>query len=369
MSVNVLGVRFREAAKIYYFAPPEEPLYAGEYVVVPTAHGEEMARVVITPDADAGATPHDVKAIRRMATGEDRARAAEMQDRADAMLQRLRAIVGELELPMYVAACQVNLEGTEGTAFFQADDPVDFRSVQETIEIEYEIRLHMMQVGPRDRAKLVDGYDICGQRLCCSSWMTAFPKVGIRMAKAQDLSLNPDKISGVCGRLFCCLTFEYDIYRDMRGKLPKLGKQVSTPVGQGRVVAVNVPKESMTVQLDDSGRRVEVPAIEMGLSVRVESAPNEAIEETVRARGTVETTVETGAETGAETKAAGATDEGQAAPRARRRRRRRRRSWREGTPATTEGAPPTSEGAEGGGGRHRRRRKPAEGNGPPPAAG
>lgn len=279
MTANVIGVRFREAAKIYYFAPPQEEVYVGEYVVVPTAHGEELARIVITPDADAGPVPSDVRPIKRLASNDDRVRALEMQDRASAMLRRMRAMIAELELPLYVSAVQINLGGTEATGFFEADEHVDFRGLLEAIEVEYQLSLHMKRIGPRDRAKLIDGYDICGQRLCCASWMTDFPKVGIRMAKAQDLSLNPDKISGVCGRLLCCLTFEFDVYKEMRGILPKLGAHVSTPVGQGRVVAVSVPKQTATVELEHERRRVEVPAAEMGTAVRVETAPNQAIAE------------------------------------------------------------------------------------------
>ena len=323
MTANVIGVRFREAAKIYYFAPPQEEVYVGEYVVVPTAHGEELARIVITPDADAGPVPSDVRPIKRLASNDDRVRALEMQDRASAMLRRMRAMIAELELPLYVSAVQINLGGTEATGFFEADEHVDFRGLLEAIEVEYQISLHMKRIGPRDRAKLIDGYDICGQRLCCASWMTDFPKVGIRMAKAQDLSLNPDKISGVCGRLLCCLTFEFDVYKEMRGTLPKLGAHVSTPVGQGRVVAVSVPKQTATVELEHERRRVEVPAAEMGTAVRVETAPNQAI-----------------AEAGEHPQAAAAPPRGRDAPDrqgdrpVRGRRRRRRRG------ASSEQAPP-----------------------------
>ena len=328
MAVNVIGVRFREAAKIYYFAPPEEEVYVGEYVVVPTAHGDEMARIVITPESDAGPVPSDVKSINRLASAGDRERALAMQDRADAVLQRMRTMLAELELSMYISAVQLNLDGSEATAFFEADEHVDFRDLQEAVEIEYDIRLHMMRIGPRDRAKLVDGYDICGQRLCCSSWMTDFPKVGIRMAKAQDLSLNPDKISGVCGRLLCCLTFEFDVYKEMRGKLPKLGKHVSTPVGQGRVVAVSVPKQTVTVELEQDRRRVEVPAAEMGMAVRVEDAPNEAIEEMLDRAATAPDTQHRGSvrreEQSADTQAASESAAAGATPRRPRRRRRRR---------------------------------------------
>ena len=142
----------------------------------------------------------------------------------------------------------------------------------------------MRLAGQRDRAKLIDGYDICGLRLCCSSWMTEFPKVGIRTAKDQDLSLNPDSISGVCGRLLCCLTFEHEVYREMRGTLPKVGKSVSTPAGMGRVIKLNVLQQYVTISLDDHHQRVDVPVAEIGMAVRTEDSPNQAIADAERER-------------------------------------------------------------------------------------
>ena len=281
MSGNMIGVRFRDAAKIYHFAPPDVPVHEGEYVVVRTAKGLEMGRVVTLPRDDAGPVPQGARPIVRLADADDRAQAEQMRMRGEEMLQRARVLVAERNLPMYVAAVQLNLAGEEGSCHFQADRHVDFTSVRRGVEEEFDVRLHMHHVGPRDRAKLVDGHDICGLRLCCSSWMTDFPKVGIRMAKEQSLALNPDKISGVCGRLLCCLTFEYPVYREMRGKLPKIGKRVSTPAGMGRVVQSNVIKQTITLELDDHAGRVEVPAVEIGMAVRVEEQPNAALEETL----------------------------------------------------------------------------------------
>lgn len=274
---NVIGVRFRDASKIYHFAPPDPPVHEGEYVVVETARGLEMARVVTVPPEDAGPIPADARAVVRLADGSDRARAGEMAERGRRMLERARDLISEHDLPMYAVSFQVNLAGSEATGYFQAEQHVDFTPVVAAIEADFEVRVHMQQAGPRDRAKLVDGHDICGLRLCCASWMTDFPKVGIRMAKEQSLALNPDKISGVCGRLLCCLTFEYDVYREMRGTLPKVGKRVSTPAGMGKVVQINVIKQTATLQLDDHAGRVEVPAQEVGMAVRVEEAPNQAL--------------------------------------------------------------------------------------------
>ena len=152
------------------------------------------------------------------------------------------------------------------------------------MEGKYDVRLNMQQANQRERARLVDGYDICGLRLCCSSWMTDFPHVGIRVAKDQDLSLNPDSISGVCGRLLCCLTFEHEVYREMRGSLPRVGKRVSTPAGMGKVIKLNVLQQKVTIALDDHPQRVDVPADEIGLAVRTEDAPNQALVEAERVR-------------------------------------------------------------------------------------
>ena len=281
MTANMIGVRFRDASKIYHFAPPDEVIHEGEYVVVETARGMEMARVVTVPPEDAGPVPNDARPIVRLADGADRDRADEMRDLGERVLERTRMLVVERGLPMYVVAVQVNLAGSEATCFFQADGHVDFMPAVGTAEAEFSLRMHMQQAGPRDRAKLVDGHDICGLRLCCSSWMPDFPKVGIRMAKEQSLALNPDKISGVCGRLLCCLTFEFDVYREMRGSLPKVGKRVSTPAGMGKVVQANVLKQTIMLELDEHAGRVEVPALEIGLAVRVEESPNAALEETL----------------------------------------------------------------------------------------
>jgi cell fate regulator YaaT (PSP1 superfamily) len=279
MSAQTIGVRFRDASRIYHFAPPEEEMFIGEYVVVETPRGLEMGHVVIVPDGD-GEVPRDVKPIVRLATGEDRDQALAMVEQAEAILREGRKVVQREKLDLYLAGFQVNLEGTEATGFFNAEGHVNFRSLVDALSDSFDLTFHMQHAGPRDRAKIVDGHDICGLRLCCSSWMTEFPKVGIRMAKEQDLALNPDKISGVCGRLLCCLTFEFDVYKEMRGTLPKMGKKVSTPAGMGKVIQVNPLAQQVTIIMDGSFERVRVPAEEIGLAVRIEEAPNQAIVDT-----------------------------------------------------------------------------------------
>ena len=282
----MIGIRIREASRIYHFSAPRGRVYPGDYVVVDRARGDQLARVVTVPDQDAPLKPipHDVRPIVRLADGGDRERAAEQAERADLILQEMRSAAVREEMGLYPVAVELNLDGDRGTAWFQAPDHVDFRPLLDEVEGKYDVRLNMQQANQRERARLVDGYDICGLRLCCSSWMTDFPHVGIRVAKDQDLSLNPDSISGVCGRLLCCLTFEHEVYREMRGSLPRVGKRVSTPAGMGKVIKLNVLQQKVTIALDDHPQRVDVPADEIGLAVRTEDAPNQALVEAERVR-------------------------------------------------------------------------------------
>ncbi len=282
----MIGIRIREASRIYHFAAPKGQVFQGDYVVVDRARGDQLARVVTVPDEDAPnkPIPHDVRPIVRLADADDRERATAQAVRADLILQEMRSTAVREDIGLYPVAVELNLDGDRGTAWFQAPEHVDFRPLLDDVQEKYDVNLHMQQANQRERARLVDGYDICGLRLCCSSWMTDFPHVGIRVAKDQDLSLNPDSISGVCGRLLCCLTFEHEVYREMRGSLPRVGKRVSTPAGMGKVIKLNVLQQKVTIALDDHPQRVDVPADEIGLAVRTEDAPNQALVEAERAR-------------------------------------------------------------------------------------
>jgi cell fate regulator YaaT (PSP1 superfamily) len=282
----VIGIRIREASRIYHFSAPKDRVFAGDYVVVDRARGDQLARVVTVPDPDepSKAMPRDVRPIVRLADANDRERAEHQTRRADEILQDMRTAAVRQDMGLYPVAVELNLDGDQGTAWFQAPDHVDFRPLVSEVQDKHDVRLNMQQANQRERAQLVDGYDICGLRLCCSSWMTEFPHVGIRVAKDQDLSLNPDSISGVCGRLLCCLTFEHEVYREMRGTLPKVGKNVSTPAGMGRVIKLNVLQQYVTISLDDHHQRVDVPVAEIGMAVRTEDSPNQAIADAERER-------------------------------------------------------------------------------------
>ncbi len=282
---KVVGVRFQEAGKVYYFSPEGfEDLEVGEYVVVETSRGLELARVVIAPSQVVNAEiTEPLKPITRMAVAEDLERAELLKARAKQDLEVIRRMVQERNLPMKVVSASYNLDGSRLAIFFTAEGRVDFRDLIRDLSHTLGVQVQLRQVGPRDQAKAVDGYGICGRRLCCSSWLISFPAISIKMAKEQNKPLNPSKISGQCGRLLCCLAYENETYKQLKAELPKPGTMVSTPSGNARVLAANVLKQTVTLQME-SLDVVEMPvsalAIDRGV-VRIISAPPPAPAPTV----------------------------------------------------------------------------------------
>jgi cell fate regulator YaaT (PSP1 superfamily) len=275
-----VGVRFKEAGKIYYFDSGEFDLDVGNHVVVETSHGLEVGRVVISADqVIASEIKESLKPIVRIATPEDVRQARELRERAAADLREAKRRAGDEGLDMHIVSGEYNLDGSQLTFYFTAPDRVDFRGLVRDLSSAFGTKVQLLQVGERDRAKLLDGYDVCGQRLCCASWQTAFPSVSIKMAKEQDLPLNPQKISGVCGRLYCCLTFEYEAYRELRGQLPKVGSMVSTPAGEAKVNSVNVMKKTVTLWLTEQHQLMEMPAVDLQMQYGVTVRPKELVEQ------------------------------------------------------------------------------------------
>jgi cell fate regulator YaaT (PSP1 superfamily) len=280
MATRTVGVRFRQAGKIFYYNALDFELEVGTYVVVESAHGVSAGRVVISPDQvieNQASNQSDMKPVLRLATQEDMDKLAEAQEKAKESLRVAKAKAAEQGLDMTIASGEYDLDGGQFTAYFSAQERVDFRNLVRDLSRDLGTRVQLLQVGDRDRAKLVDGFDICGERLCCSSWMTGFPAVSIRMAKEQDLPLNPQKISGVCGRLYCCLTFEYEDYKELRGKLPKVGSVHSTPAGEAKVMGIDFNREIVKMMLTDSRTFFEVPAIDFQLQNGVTIRPMELV--------------------------------------------------------------------------------------------
>jgi cell fate regulator YaaT (PSP1 superfamily) len=278
---RIVGVRFKQAGKIFYYDAADLEMEVNAYVVVDSAHGLAVGRVVISPDQvianESSSSGEPPKPVLRLATQEDIERDEAMKRKAEEDLRRAKSMVSEQDLAMNIASAEYDLDGSQFTAYFTATERVDFRNLVRDLSRETGARVQLLQVGDRDRAKLTDGVDICGERLCCSSWMTNFPSVSIRMAKEQDLPLNPQKISGVCGRLYCCLTFEYDDYKNLRGTLPKVGAMLSTPAGEARVTGIDFNREVVKLWLTEAHQQVEVAAIDFQLQHGVTVRPMDLV--------------------------------------------------------------------------------------------
>jgi cell fate regulator YaaT (PSP1 superfamily) len=276
-----VGVRFKEAGKVYYFDAGDVILEVGNYVVVETSHGLEIGRVVIAPDQVlANQIKETLKPIVRIATPEDLEQRDRLREQATEQLREAKHQVAEAGMDMQIVSGEYDLDGGQITFYFTSTkERTDFRSLARDLTSQFHTRVQMLQVGERDRAKLLDGYDVCGQRLCCASWQTSFPSVSIKMAKEQDLPLNPQKISGVCGRLYCCLTFEYEGYREIRGQMPKVGSMVSTPLGEAKVNSVNLMSKIARLWLTEQHQVVEMPVVDLQMQYGTTIRPMELVRE------------------------------------------------------------------------------------------
>ncbi|MGH2609042.1 MAG: PSP1 domain-containing protein, partial [Tepidiformaceae bacterium] len=273
---RVAGVRFRNAGKIFYFHASGMRLEVGEYVVVESVRGPEVARVVISPDQvvvnEMGR--EDLKPILRLATEDDIERADDLRRRADALVLEARALAQDAGFPARIDGGDFTLDGRRLTLSFTSEERIDYRDFVRKAADRFKVKVDMRQLGARDRAKLAGGYGICGRELCCSNWLSTFPSISIRMAKEQELPLNPQKISGLCGRLLCCLSYEEEGYREMRKTLPKVGQRCSTPTGEGKVIGVNILRRQVTLVVE--GQRVEVGDRDLGLVVRWDTSSKSA---------------------------------------------------------------------------------------------
>ncbi len=214
-----------------------------------------------------------LKPVVRLATPEDALRLEELQQQARDMMPAYRELVEEEGLDMRPVSIEVLFDGDKAVFYFEAEDRIDFRELVRKLASKFKLRVDMRQIGPRDEARMVGGLGHCGQELCCKRLGGEFCPVSIRMAKEQDLSLNPQKISGICGRLMCCLRYEYDAYKDFKSRAPKVGAKIETPQGAGKVILLDVPKEMITIQVDDD-KKVSVPLCDMTISNSESTRPD-----------------------------------------------------------------------------------------------
>jgi cell fate regulator YaaT (PSP1 superfamily) len=266
---DIVGVRFKRAGRIYYFDPSGIDLEVDDYVVVKTVHGLELGQVVISPkQVLVSELTEPLKAVVRKAEPEDIERIHELADKEREALAECAKLVTKLNLPMKLISAEYSLEGNHLTIFFSAEERVDFRELVRELSSRFKIRVELRQVGPRDKAKIIGGFGRCGRSLCCESFLGEFAPVSIKMAKDQNLPLNPLKISGACGRLLCCLVYENEQYRDIKEKMPKEGQIVSTPMGEASVIGTNPVKETVLVELETKAS-VELPLTEITIKDKV----------------------------------------------------------------------------------------------------
>ncbi len=247
----VAGLRVRRVPQIaYYDATGFEDLRTNEYVIVDTERCREAARVIIPP---ARAAPLDapLRPILRRATALDLTQWQQLKLCEPEALAQCRALVEKHNLPMKLLTAEYNFDGSHITFYFVADGRVDFRALVKDLAMVFPARVELWQIGPRDRAKLIGGLSPCGREICCERFLDLFPKATIKMAKEQDMPLGPNAVTGLCGRPLCCLAYEQPTYQAARGRVPRVGEMVLCERGKGHVIARNVLKECVTVQLED----------------------------------------------------------------------------------------------------------------------
>lgn len=248
---EVIGVRFKEVGKIYFFSPGSLKLKTGERVIVETARGVECGTVVIGNFmAEESEIVHPLKEIFRIATEEDLKTLEKNIARKAEIMKVFSDKIAEHKLKMKPIDVECTFDGGKILFYFTAESRVDFRDLVKDLAGIYRTRIELRQIGVRDEAKMLGGLGICGRKLCCSSFLGEFQPVSIKMAKEQSLSLNPTKISGTCGRLMCCLKYEQDSYEELLKITPKVGALVDTSEGKGTVTDVNLLTGVLKVQLE-----------------------------------------------------------------------------------------------------------------------
>lgn len=268
--IRIVPIKFRDAGKQYDFNAQGLELQKGDRVVVETDRGRALGTVVLPPrEVPRSEAPASIKSVLRLATDEDLSLAATNASREGEAFRFCQRRIQERKMEMKLVRAEYLFDGSKILFYFTADGRVDFRELVKDLAHHFHTRIEMRQIGVRDEAKLTGGIGICGRELCCCTFLTDFTPVSVKMAKEQGLALNPNKISGQCGRLLCCLSYEYETYCGMKKGLPKCGRKVQTEEGEGEVVNQNVLAQTVTVRLGD-GQKVTVPADQLTKGPRPE---------------------------------------------------------------------------------------------------
>ena len=248
---EVVGVRFKEVGKVYYFDPDGHTLKKGDKVIVETARGVECGEIAMdNRDVNEDEIVKPLKKLLRIATEEDLKKVEENKEKEKKAFEICEKKIAKHKIDMKLVDIEYTFDNSKILFYFTADGRVDFRELVKDLASVFHTRIELRQIGVRDESKMLGGIGICGRPFCCGSFLGDFQPVTVKMAKEQGLSLNPTKISGVCGRLMCCLKYEQDAYEHLLRITPKVGAIVETPEGRGKVVDVNLLRGNLKVQLD-----------------------------------------------------------------------------------------------------------------------
>lgn len=255
---GIVGVRFEKAGRIYHFDATGLQLRVGDWAIVETTRGQALAQVVTTPHR-VDEEERELKPVLRRATARDLLLKGSYASREERALERCREKAAEYDLNIKPVKARYSFDGKQLTIyFFAAEEWVDFRQMAQELARTLKTRVEFHQLGPRDEAKILGGVGICGRPLCCATFLTKFTSIPIKMAKRQNLPLGSENISGRCGYLCCCLSYEDEYYQTMERQFPQIGDEIETPYGPGEVVNVNAIKKSVNVKLQ-SETTVEIP--------------------------------------------------------------------------------------------------------------
>ena len=255
--INVIGVRFKKAGKIYYFSPETLDIKKGDYVIVETARGIEFGECVIgIREVSEDEIILPLKNVIRIADNKDINKHKENKEKEKEALEICLNKIEQHGLKMKLIDVEYTFDNHKVIFYFTADGRVDFRELVKDLATIFKTRIELRQIGVRDEAKMLGGLGPCGRPMCCSSFLGDFASVSIKMAKEQNLSLNPTKISGICGRLMCCLNYEQNTYEDIRKRLPKVGAVVKTIDGEGEVTGNSIVKEIVKVKIKKGDEEV-----------------------------------------------------------------------------------------------------------------
>lgn len=264
---KIIGVRFRTAGKVYYFDPKNMEIKRGQHVIVETARGTEYGHVVVgTKEVSREEVVQPLKPVIRVATAEDDEHARRNREKEREAMAICHQKIIKHNLDMKLIDAEYTFDNHKILFYFTADGRIDFRELVKDLAVVFKMRIELRQIGVRDETKILGGVGICGRPLCCHTYLSEFAPVSIKMAKEQNLSLNPTKISGVCGRLMCCLKNEEDTYEYLNSRLPDVGETVTLPDGgKGEVHSVNVLRQTVKVlvEVDDGKEMSEYPVAEL----------------------------------------------------------------------------------------------------------